>query len=231
VLRALALTVAAVLAAAGASAAGAPRREVDGGSEQGRPIRAIEVGVPGPRRVLVVGCIHGTECAGLAVVHRLESMASPRFDLWVVGDLDPDGHATGSRLNGRGVDLNRNFPSGWRPLEHRWDTEYSGLRPLSERESRFAARLIRRLRPQVTVWFHQHENRVRAWGGSIPAARRYARVAGMRFDRVRWPDGSASNWQNHRFPGTESFVVELPAGQLSPAGIARQVRAIVDLGQ
>ena len=27
---------------------------------------------------------------------------------------------------------------------------------------------------------------------------------------MRWLDGSAPNWQNHRFPGTSSFVVELP---------------------
>jgi murein peptide amidase A len=228
------LRTVAVAAAAGALAVSAaqPHRHVlEGHSVDGRAIRAVELGVPGPRTVLVVGCIHGTECSGLAVVHALERRAQPRFDLWVVEDMNPDGYAAGSRLNGRGVDLNRNFPSEWRPLEHRWSPQYSGPRPLSEPETRFAARIIRRLRPAVTVWFHQHENRVRAWRQSIPAARRYARVSGMRFARVPWPAGSASNWQNHRFPDTASFVVELPAGQLSRAGIAAQVRAILSLGQ
>ena len=192
------------------------RRTIVGRSVRGRPIRALELGFSGTRRVLVVGCIHGNECAGRAVVRRLAAMAPPDYDLWVVPDLNPDGSAAGTRENARGVDLNRNFSRPGR---------------LSEPESRFAARLIRKLRPQVTVWFHQHENRVRGWEGSIPAARRYASLAGMRFNAVRWPTGSATSWQNNGFPGTSSFVVELPAGRLSPAAVARHVRAILHLGE
>ena len=188
------------------------RRVVRGRSAAGRPLRALELGFRGRKRVLVMGCIHGNECAGTAVVRRLAKLAPPRFDLWVVPDLNPDGRAAGTRENARGVDLNRNFQGSGR---------------LSEAESRFAARLIRRLRPQVTIWFHQHENRVRGWGPSIPAARRYARLAGMRFAAVRWPAGSATAWQNRRFPGTSSFVVELPAGTLTAAEVDRQVRAVL----
>jgi len=33
--------------------------------------------------------------------------------------------------------------------------------------------------------------------------------------RLPWPDGTAPNWQNHRFPGAASFVVELPPGPLA----------------
>jgi Zinc carboxypeptidase/Penicillin-insensitive murein endopeptidase len=205
------------------------RRVVYGHSAGGRPLRALELGFRGRRRVLVVACIHGTECAGTAVVRALARSMPPIFDLWVVPNLNPDGLAARTRQNARGVDLNRNFPSDWTRRGRRWSLQFSGRQPLSERESRFAARLILRVRPQVTIWFHQHENRVRAWGQSIPAARRYARLARMRFDLVRWPGGSAPNWQNHRFPGTSSFVVELPAGRLSATEIARQARAILQL--
>ncbi len=52
----------------------------------------------------------------------------------------------------------------------------------------------------MTIWFHQHEDRVRGWRGSIPAARRYADAAHMRFAAVPWPDGTATRWQNRRFP-------------------------------
>jgi succinylglutamate desuccinylase len=38
-----------------------------GRSWQGRPIQAVEVGDPSRTRVLVVGCIHGNETAGIAV--------------------------------------------------------------------------------------------------------------------------------------------------------------------
>jgi protein MpaA len=88
---------------------------------------------------------------------------------------------------------------------------------------------MRRIRPSVTIWFHQPQALVRAWGPSRPAARRYARLAGMRFRAIRWPRGTAPNWQNHRFPGTSSFVVELPAGPLTPGAANRQARAVLAL--
>src|SRR5207247_1976729 len=96
--------------------------------------------------ILVVGCIHGNECAGRAVVRLLARMSEPLDrDLWLVDDLNPDGLAAGTRQNARGVDLNRNFPSEWRPIGRRGDPQYAGPRPLSERETRIAWKLIRRL--------------------------------------------------------------------------------------
>ncbi len=92
-------------------------------------------------------------------------------------------------------------------------------------------RLIRGIRPRITLWFHQPENLVRAWGGSIPEARRYARLAGLRFAALPWPRGTAPNWQNHAFPGAASFVVELPPGRLASATAARLARAALRLSQ
>jgi hypothetical protein len=43
---------------------------------------------------------------------------------------------------------------------------------------------------------------------------------------MRWPYGTISNWQNHAFPGTASFVVELPAGAVPAASVQRYVRAL-----
>ena len=71
----------------------------------------------------MVGCIHGIECAGMRVIRVLRTMPlPPGIDLWLVPDLDPDGLAQGTRLNGRGVDLNRNFPAGWHPGGRPGDT-------------------------------------------------------------------------------------------------------------
>jgi hypothetical protein len=69
---------------------------------------------------------------------------------------------------------------------------------------------------------------VRAWGPSVPAARRYARAAGLPFRRLPWLAGTAPNWQNHRFRGTASFVVELPPGQLSTLDAERYAGAVFD---
>jgi hypothetical protein len=198
-----------------------------GRSHDGRPIRAWRVGNPrSARKVLVVGCIHGNECAGMAVTQRLLNLVRPiPADLWVVQNLNPDGLARGTRHNARGVDLNRNFPSEWRR------TRYSGPRPLSEREARIAYNLVLRIRPEVTIWFHQPQALVRAWGPSISVARRYAVLAGERYRSIRWPNATAPNWQNHRFPGAASFVVELPAGELSDPEARRHVDAILGLAE
>lgn len=203
-----------------------------GHSAGGHPILAVRVGDPASeRKALVVGCIHGDECAGVAVTRRLARLRADSVDLWIVHDLNPDGHAIGVRQNGRGVDLNRNFASEWVPLGRRWDPQYSGPRPFSEPETRIVRRLVRRLRPDVTVWYHQPQALVRAWGQSVPAARRYARLAGVPYRSIRWPRGTAPNWQNHTFHGTVSFVVELAAGPLAPEAAARHARAFVRLAR
>jgi hypothetical protein len=67
---------------------------------------------------------------------------------------------------------------------------------------------------------------VRAWGTSVAAAERYARASGLAFRRMPWLAGTAPQWQNRAFPGTSSFVVELPDGRLS-AGRARRHAAAV----
>jgi murein peptide amidase A len=204
-----------------------------GRSAKGTPIRAFELGDPAAReKVLVVGCIHGTECAGIAVARALDRQRLPAdVDLWIIPNLNPDGFRRRTRQNARGVDLNRNFPAGWRAGGRRWDFEYPGPRPASEPETRIAMRLILRLRPRTTIWFHQPQDLVRAWGESVPDARRYARLAGLSFRKLPWLPGSAPNWQNHRFPGTSSFVVELRAGPLSSAAADRLARAVVRLAE
>jgi protein MpaA len=197
-----------------------------GRSVEGRPIAAAEVGNRHGPRVLVVGCVHGTECAGLAVMRELERRPPRTIDLWLVRNLNPDGYAAGTRTNADGVDLNRNFPARWKRIGCRGDPQWSGPRPLSEPETRIARALILRLRPAITIWFHQPQALVRAWGPSIPEARRFARLADAPFRAMPWPNGAASNWQNHRFAHAASFVVELPSGPLTP-GAARRYAAAV----
>jgi protein MpaA len=198
------------------------RLGVVGRSAAGRPIRMRQLGDPAIEgRVLVFDCIHGDECAASGRIDPLHNgCPDAEADVYLVPNLNPDGFARSSRLNGRGVDLNRNFPAGWKPIGRRGDPQYSGPRPFSEPESQLAARIVTRLRPEVTIWFHQHiggRPLVRAWGQSVPAARRFAKLAHVPFHLLPWLAGTAPNWQNHRFPGTSSFVVELPRGALGEA--------------
>lgn len=192
-----------------------------------RPIIAIELGDPdSPRRALVVGAIHGSEPAGIAVAVTLARGSPPaQADLWIVPDLNPDGVAAGTRQEARGVDLNRNFPWRWRPLGPPGSLFYAGPRPLSEPESQVAARLIARIRPGLAIWYHQALNVVDDSQGPQAAERRYAALTGMR--EVPLPDypGSVAGWENAT-TGPAAFVVELPAGPLSPAGVRRHVAAL-----
>jgi protein MpaA len=197
------------------------RTGIAGHSLGGRPIRMRQFGDPSLRgRVLAFGCIHGDECAARGIEPLVNGCPDPRANVFVVPNLNPDGAAATTRLNGRSVDLNRNFPSGWKPSGTRGSAEYSGPRPFSEPETRLAARIVGKLRPRVTVWFHQIRNGgpfIRAWGQSAPAGRLFARLAHIPFRLMRWPAGTAPNWQNHRFPGHAAYVVELPQGSPSPS--------------
>jgi murein peptide amidase A len=207
--------------------------EVLGYSTQGRAIRVHRLGDPASsKKVLVVGCIHGTELAGIAITRYLiRSIPPTGFDLWVINVVNPDGRRLHVRQDGRGVDLNRNFGSEWIPINSRWDPEYSGPSPWSEPETRIVRRLAKRIQPKITIWYHQPQKLVRAWGQSVPAASKYARYARMAFRRIRWPHGTAPNWQNHRFPGTSSFVVELAPGPLPERRVKRHAYAVTKLAR
>src|SRR5260370_691787 len=121
----------------------------------------ILVRIVGPssasRRILVVGCVHGDERAGEGITRHLRTITPPqRTALWLVDEFNPDGCRANTRQNARGVDLNRNSPWHWQPLEHPGGTFYSGSAPLSEPESRAIRALVMRLRPAISVWYPQH---------------------------------------------------------------------------
>ncbi|HEX8054938.1 MAG TPA: DUF2817 domain-containing protein [Thermoleophilaceae bacterium] len=235
--RALGATAIAIVAigllAAGPSPAWADlpagRHVLLGHSTEGRAIRAVRVGDTGsPRKALVVGAIHGNELAGLRVTRALRELGGGAdVDLWVVDTVNPDGRAHGTRRNARGVDLNRNFPRRWR-RSSRGSSYYSGSRRLSEQESRIVVRWVERLRPAVTIWYHQ------PWGavllpcsGPAPIERHYMRLARFPGERCRGAGlfGTATSWQNHALPGTRAFVVELPAAGITARDAARHARA------
>ncbi|HEU5253439.1 MAG TPA: M14 family zinc carboxypeptidase [Solirubrobacterales bacterium] len=213
------------------------RNKVIGHSLAGRPIALHQSGDPKwSGELLVFGCIHGGECAA-SEVQPVSSLSGgcpdPSADIYFLPNLNPDGALAGSRLNARGVDLNRNFPSGWKPIGTAWSPQYAGPRPFSEPETRLAAQVIRAVRPAATIWFHQYIGArpfVRAWGQSVAGGRRFAELARMPFRAMRWPAGTAPNWQNHNFRAA-AFVVELPQGPLGARLRDRLSKAIVRMGR
>jgi protein MpaA len=227
----LALLLASALMAAASSASA--RTVVIGHSVRERALTAQVLGPDSaPRKILVVGCIHGNECAGLTILSALARKPVPAgTQLWLVREMNPDGTAADTRQNADGVDLNRNFPYQWRRI---WNPVYrSGPHPLSEPETRAAVRLIRRIRPAVTIWYHQHEDLVDMAGGDHSVARRYAHLAGQRASCLPFLPGTATAWSSHALPGTTAFVVELPAGPVGRGALTRHLLALrgVEHGQ
>jgi hypothetical protein len=146
-------------------------------SVKGRPIMLREFRpAQEPRgRVLVVGGIHGDELTAVAIVfHWIELLQKPSSDAgryhWrVVPLMNPDGLLARPprRVNARGVDLNRNFPTdNWHREAHRyWQVStrrdprrFPGNAPGSEPESRWLHNEIKSFKPDVIVSVHAPHN-------------------------------------------------------------------------
>jgi murein peptide amidase A len=225
---AISLMLVAVVVVESVSAAPVVNTERIGRSVRDKRLRAFNIGArSSPKRILVVGCIHGNECAGKAVLAKLRRMPRPKnYELWLIWSLNPDGEARSTRHNARGVDLNRNFPAGWRSYGDRWDTYYPGPRPHSEPETRAAMRFVKEHRPDVTIWYHQAMELVTRRKRHNRVPKLYARLVGLPLRRLPRYPGTSSRWQNKRFPGHVSFVVELPAGTMSNEAARRHARAV-----
>ena len=181
---------------------------------------------------MVVGCIHGNEPAGIAIADaliRYPDLHEPEPALVIVPNLNPDGVAVGTRQNAHGVDLNRNFPFGWRPRDKPGDVYYQGPRPLSEPESQAIQGLILRLRPSISIWFHQQQNLVDLSGGDPRIERCFAELAGLRVSRLTRYGGSVIGWENHLVSAGTAFAVELPPGRLPAAAVRRYADAVLSL--
>ena len=212
-----------------------PASEVIGWSVHGKPIVATRYGDATSERVaLVVGVIHGDEPAGLRIVRSLRRIASTveGAQLWVIWTVNPDGVRADTRKNARGVDLNRNFPYRWRDDVPHSSGYYPGPKPASEPETRAVMRFARRIRPTLSIWYHQPWGAVLACHGKPQVAVHYAKLVGMgtscRGEGLR---GTAISWETRTFPGSSAFVVEMPPGGISAAGADRQARAALTLAE
>jgi murein peptide amidase A len=208
---------------AAALATSAPATEVIGHSVEHRPITVTRIGDPAaPRKILVVGEVHGNEAAGRGIVEALRrTTPPPGSELLLIEDLNPDGFAHDTRANARGVDLNRNSPEHWAG---------AGSKPWSEPEARAIRSLILRERPALTIYYHQPYGLVDVPEGGRPQmARRYAKLVGLPLVHLRRRPGSLSRWQNVRLRPGSAIVAELAAGPLRAVTRRRHVAAVLAL--
>ena len=121
-------------------------------------------------RVLVIGGIHGDELTSVSIVFRwIERLQQRRGEsAWyrwrVIPVLNPDGLLARppTRVNARGVDLNRNFPTDHWDVAHRyWSVSarrdprrFPGPAPRSEPESSWLHYEITTFKPDVIISVH-----------------------------------------------------------------------------
>ncbi len=181
--------------------------------------------------MLVIGCIHGNEADGMAIVDRLESIEVPDgVELWLVPTINPDGTAADIRHNASGVDLNRNFPVNWAPLAEPGDWQYGGPSAASEPETAATVALGELVQPSLVLWFHQDLYRISpARGLSGQVRERYAELTGLPLIEVTGGTytGTASQWSRTVTVDTGvGFTVEL-GPSLSEDEAERHALAVV----
>lgn len=115
------------------------------------------------RPILFIGGVHGDEPEGVALAEGLlgwlieceSTYPNPVKVPWVlIPCLNPDGYFKRERTNGRGVDLNRNYPSkDWAPTADK--PRYNpGPSAGSEPEIKALTELIQLLKPRIIIHFH-----------------------------------------------------------------------------
>ena len=135
-----------------------------GNSLDGVPL-TVYLPETGSAGIVVLASIHGDEAeTTVAVSEALRCI--PRGDLQAAVILcgNPDGMLRGTRGNGRGVDLNRNFPTtNWSPDPVHYKSRANdardialspGAEPASEPETRALLALLERLQPRAVVSLH-----------------------------------------------------------------------------
>jgi protein MpaA len=225
--------------ASGRQAGAATERVLVGHSVQKRAITAAQIGDPaGTRVALIVGVIHGDERAGLRIVDAIKRRAAQEgaalqgTQLWAIQAVNPDGLRAHTRKNAHGVDLNRNFPYRWRDDVPHSNGYYPGPHPASEPETRAVMAFVRRIQPDLSIWYHQPWGAVLACRGRPPIAAEYAKLVGMRTSCWgKGLHGTAITWEMHAFPGSAAFVVEMPPGKISGGTADRQARAALTVAE
>lgn len=176
----------------------------------GRSIWAEHWGPPVGPQVLLIGQVHGYECAPAWVVNEMRSRPAMAYGLWIIPTLNPDGLAKFTRENHNGIDLNRD---GGR---------------LESIEVRLLMDLVKSVQPMLVIHLHAPLGFIGTYNGASNGGIA-DRVAKDISRRVGWGDvsGAGENsategqflWQgiDRALPGTPSILIELPSVSFAEA--------------
>jgi protein MpaA len=171
-----------------------------------------------PVRILLIGGIHGDEHTASSIVFKwmeiLQKNRPQEFQWKVAPIVNPDGLLARKRVNARGVDLNRNFPTPDWDKEARayWEKKtksdprrFPGNTPISEPESRWVFDTIKNYKPHVIISVHAPFGVLDLDGPAKPP-RRFGRLV---YNRVGVYPGSLGNYSGMH-QDIPVLTIELP---------------------
>ncbi len=183
-------------------------------------------------RVLLFGGIHGDEYSSVTIVFKwmslLDRYHSGLFHWRVVPLLNPDGllRQQPQRMNHRGVDLNRNFPTlNWvEETEDYWvrrtgrnPRRYPGPAPLSEPESNWLLEEIESFQPSVIVSVHAPSHVV-DYDGPPEAPEK---LGSLYLRQIGTYPGSLGRYAGVQL-GIPIVTIELPSAGVMPATVEQR---------
>lgn len=208
----------------------------DGASQQGQALLFRDFEPRGatvtPRRVLLIGGIHGDELSSVSMVFQwMDKLEKERLQpfLWrVIPAANPDGLLAepSTRVNRSGVDLNRNFPTAdwprraldyWKSRARSDPRRYPGHAAMSEPETRWLVRQIGEFRPDAIVSVHAPYG-VLDYDGPLPPPQR---LGYLRLQPLGVYPGSLGNYAGVD-RGLPVITLELPSAGSMPTAAQSQ---------
>lgn len=186
-----------------------------GTSVEGLDFYAYQVGDPrASTSAVVIGQIHGDEKAGVKTARAL--IDDPRtvkgISLWVILTVNPDGNGANTRVNARGVDLNRNWPTAWEKSAK--GRKWSGPKAVSEPETRALKAFLAKTKPDKVVGLHQPLNGVDTGAPKVAklqkALVKHLGLPAKEFSCYGGCHGTMTQWYNKNYKGA-AITVEYPA--------------------
>lgn len=164
---------------------------------------------PGFSPILMMGGVHGDEPEGVALAEGLlewlKKCSSFKSEWVLIPCLNIDGYLAHTRVNGRGVDLNRNYPSSnWSP-EYKEKRYFPGEQAGSEPEIQAVTKLIQKIQPRLIIHFHSWKPMIVLTGPpELPEALALSSSCGYKVHpEIGYPTpGSLSHygWIDHKIP-------------------------------
>ncbi|HET7832773.1 MAG TPA: M14 family zinc carboxypeptidase [Gallionella sp.] len=179
-----------------------------------------------PKRVLVIGGIHGDELTSVSTVFRwMGWLGQPDAALYqwrVIPVANPDGLLAkpSTRVNANGVDLNRNFQTPdwdkdaqnyWTQRTHSDPRRYPGKSGGSEIETRWLQKQIEEFHPDLIISVHAPYNLL-DYDGPVPEPMRFGRLL---LNRLGVYPGSMGNYSG-LFKQIPVITIELPHATAMP---------------